>query len=148
VQLTGGFTPSFGNSFDLLDWTTLVGTFAALQLPLLPGGLAWNTSQLYVDGSLLIGGIAGDYNYDSKVDAADYVLWRKTLGQTGSGLATDGNANGQIDQADFYVWRAHFGQTAGSGSGTSANTAVPEPATLVLLLFAAAGSYLRRARAE
>ena len=36
-------------------------------------------------------GLAGDYNLDGIVDAADYVVWRKTLGQSGTDLAADGN---------------------------------------------------------
>jgi hypothetical protein len=47
-------------------------------------------------------------------------------------------------QADYDLWRAHFGQTAGSGAGTAANSAVPEPATRVLLMFAVAGWCVRR----
>jgi hypothetical protein len=76
----------------------------------------------------------------------DYVVWRKSLGQTGWGLAADSDLNGRIDAADYAFWRAHFGQTAGSGSGANANAAVPEPATLVLLMFAVAGCCLRRGR--
>jgi hypothetical protein len=81
--------------------------------------------------------LPGDFNTDGRVDAADYVTWRKGLGTT-------------YTQADYDVWRAHFGQSApgtGSGLGVSANVAVPEPATLELLMFAAAGSCLRRGRA-
>ena len=49
---------------------------------------------------------------------------------------------------DYYdLWQTHFGEPAGSGSGASANTTVPEPTTLVLLMFAAAGWCLRRGRA-
>jgi hypothetical protein len=66
------------------------------------------------------------------VDVTDYVAWR-SLGTT-------------YTQNDYNAWRAHFGQTAGSGSGTSANATVPEPATLVLLMFAAAGWCFRRRR--
>ena len=44
---------------------------------------------------------------------------------------------------EYNIWRAHFGQTAGSGSGDSANTTVPEPATSVLLIVAALGIRLR-----
>ena len=91
--------------------------------------------------------LPGDYNHNNVVDAADYVLWRKTLGQSGAGLAADGNGNNMIDSGDYNIWRAHFGQPPGSGSSTVANAAVPEPATLVLLIFAAAGYYLRRGRA-
>ena len=89
----------------------------------------------------------GDYNANGIVDAADYTVYRHTLGQTGTGLAADGNGNNQIDGGDYNVWRANFGQPPGSGSGASANAAVPEPSTLVLLMLAAAGWCFRRARA-
>jgi hypothetical protein len=50
----------------------------------------------------------------------------------------DFDNNGAVDAADYDVWRAHFGQTAGSGAGVGANAAVPEPATLAMLILAAA----------
>ena len=78
--------------------------------------------------------LPGDYNHNGIVDAADYTVWRDTLGENGASLAADGNHNNQIDAGDYDVWRAHFGQTAGSGSGASANASVPEPASLVMLL--------------
>jgi hypothetical protein len=77
--------------------------------------------------------IIGDYNGNGVVDAADYVVWRDTLGQTGVGLAADGNRNGSIDANDFTVWRSHFGQVAGSGSGAGQSASeVPEPESMVL----------------
>ncbi len=79
----------------------------------------------------------GDYNGNGVVDAADYVAWRNTLGQTASpaGTGADGNANGTIDLGDFAFWRAHFGNTAGNGSGGNLETIqVPEPSTLILVL--------------
>jgi hypothetical protein len=91
--------------------------------------------------------LIGDCNHNGLVDAADYVVYRKTLGQSGAGLVADGNGNNLIDSGDYGVWRAHFGQTAGSGSGASANAAVPEPATLVLLMFATNSWCLWRRRA-
>lgn len=82
----------------------------------------------------------GDYNHNGTVDAADYVVWRHTLGQSGTSLAADGDASGTIDQDDYGVWKAHFGQTAGSGAaGDLLNTAVPEPELLSLLLVAVVG---------
>ena len=45
----------------------------------------------------------GDYNDDGAVGAADYVVWRNTFGQTGSGLVADGNGNGQVDPADYNI---------------------------------------------
>jgi hypothetical protein len=80
---------------------------------------------------------AGDYNRNGVVDAADYVLWRNTAGQTGTGLAADGNGNGVVDTADYNLWRSNFGRSGlGGGAGTAAFTAIPEPSTCVL---AAAG---------
>jgi hypothetical protein len=62
----------------------------------------------------------GDYNRSGIIDAADYVVWRKTLGSTVPNFtAADGNGNGVVDEGDHAVWRANFGQTlpiAGAGS--------------------------------
>src|SRR5262249_48731026 len=41
VSLINNFIPGTGNSFDILDWSTLIGTFSSLQLPALAGGLTW-----------------------------------------------------------------------------------------------------------
>ena len=117
-----------------------------MLLPQLGGGLHWDTSSLYVTGLVTVAGMLGDYNLNGVVDAVDYVVWRKTLGQIGGPLAADGNGNGQIDTGDLTVWRAHFGQTAGSGAGTNVNASVPEPAALSLLMFATSCCCLWRRR--
>jgi hypothetical protein len=72
---------------------------------------------------------SGDYNGNHSIDASDYVVWRKSLGQTGFGLKADGNLNNQIDSGDFAFWRSRFGQTAGSGSSLESlrDAFVPEP---------------------
>jgi hypothetical protein len=80
--------------------------------------------------------LLGDYNGNAIVDPADYVVWRNSLGQTGSNLAADGNGNGIIDNGDYAVWRSHFGQTAVSGTGVGANAPVTEPETAVLMIMA------------
>jgi hypothetical protein len=88
--------------------------------------------------------LLGDYNHNGAVDAPDYVLWRKMLGQlVPPGSAADGNGNGAVDFGDYNVWRAHFAQPASSVSGASANAAVPEPETAVLVIFALVGLCLR-----
>jgi hypothetical protein len=77
--------------------------------------------------------LQGDYNGNQTVDAADYVLWRKTLGST-SDLRADGNANGIVDQADHEVWRANFGATlpsAGHGEAAISAALVEDPSPFV-----------------
>ncbi len=107
----------------------------------------YHTSLITGTGVLQItaGPVVGDYNNDGKVDTSDYVTWRR---QVGAAAITnrDPNNTGMVGQADYNSWRSHFGQTAGSGSGAMANAAIPEPATPVLLLFAAACWCLRRGR--
>ena len=77
--------------------------------------------------------VPGDYNQNGLVDAADYVVWRDSVGQIGAGLAADGNGDRQIDAADFNVWRSHFGATVVAATAITL-APVPEPATSLLLL--------------
>ncbi len=85
----------------------------------------------------------GDYNGNGVVDAADYVVWRKTFNQSVSpaGSGADGNQSGTIEDGDYTYWRARFGNSAsGLGSGAS----VPEPSTLANLLFVVGLALFRR----
>ena len=86
---------------------------------------------------------SGDYNVNHVIDSADYVVWRKSLGQTGVGLKADGNLNNQIDANDFAFWRTRFGQAAGSGSSLESpgSAMVPEPSVgpLIVVLFSLIG---------
>jgi hypothetical protein len=59
-------------------------------------------------------GLDGDFNLDNRVDAADYIIWRKGLGTTHM-------------PDEYNTWRQHFGESMGSGSLGGA--AVPEPST-------------------
>ena len=73
----------------------------------------------------------GDYNHNNVVDAADYVIWRRTLDQlvSPSGSGADGNSNGIVDPDDYTFWRARFGNAVGSGMAV---TTIPEPASIPL----------------
>jgi hypothetical protein len=64
--------------------------------------------------------VPGDFNGDGKVDAADFVLWRK-----------DPNS---FLPSTYDTWRANFGNPPGSGSGLGPESAVPEPATCLIVL--------------
>ena len=130
VELVNGFNPQAGDSFDILDWTTSqVDGFTYYGLPNLPGR-SWDISQLFTSGMLRVV-LAGDFNLDNKVDAADYVVWRKSPGTFG-------------DTAGYNAWRANFGATAGSGAGLG-DFAVPEPSSGVLLALAGMGVLWKRA---
>jgi hypothetical protein len=68
------------------------------------------------------------------VNAADYVVLRRTLGTTvlAPYFGADGDGDMTIDQDDVNVWRANFGRTIPmplAGSGAGAALAVAEPAT-------------------
>ena len=79
-------------------------------------------------------GVPGDYNGNGTVDAADYVLWRN-----GGPLANDPTPG--VQPADYAFWRSHFGNTSGSGSADLARaSAVPEPASCLLVILAAGAS--------
>ncbi|MEQ8847719.1 hypothetical protein [Botrimarina sp.] len=85
--------------------------------------------------------IVGDYNGDGLVDAADYTVWRDTLGSS-SDLRADGNGNGVIDPADYDTWVGAYGE------GGSSTAAVPEPSAVVLSVLAVAGLAGRRRAAR
>ncbi|TWU00573.1 Rhamnogalacturonan endolyase YesW precursor [Botrimarina colliarenosi] len=56
------------------------------------------------------GELEGDYNLDGVVNAADYTVWRDSLGSE-MNLVADGNHNGVVDAADHAVWAANYGAT-------------------------------------
>ncbi|MEM9914361.1 MAG: family 10 glycosylhydrolase [Planctomycetota bacterium] len=75
-----------------------------------------------------ISALAGDYNGNGVVDAADYTVWADNFGST-LNLAADGNGDGVIDAADYTIWADNFGVSAGASGAT---TLVPEPNTALL----------------
>jgi hypothetical protein len=79
------------------------------------------------------GGVDGDFNNDGKVDAADYVVWRKNNGG-GTALPNDGGLGTPIGAAHYNLWRGNFGDMSpGSGSVVGA---IPEPSSAILLSMA------------
>jgi hypothetical protein len=79
--------------------------------------------QLVVVSDLSSVGLAGDYNGDGSVDAADYVVWRKDPASFGG------------DPDGYNTWQANFGNSSGAGSSLAAG-AVPEPGSIVLITVA------------
>jgi Tol biopolymer transport system component len=122
VTLLGGFSPALSDSFDILDWGNISGTFDTINLPVLAGGLSWNTSELYTTGTLSIA-LAGDFDFDGDVDGRDFLVWQR------------GGSPMPLSAGDLADWQANYGV----GSLTAASTAVPEPGTISLALAALLG---------
>jgi hypothetical protein len=88
-------------------------------------------SQEEVDAAILPQPLAGDYNNNGSVDAADFVVWR-------NGDSPDDTQGG------FDLWKANFGRPGG-GAGASLG-AVPEPASVGLILIGLAALTATRRR--
>lgn len=126
--------PALGNTFDLLDWGTLIGTFSNINLPSLSANLGWDTSKLYTTGVIrVVSSLVGDFNGDGIVDMRDYVRWRDGMGTL-------------YIQSDYGIWRSHFGTKIATGSIMPIT--IPEPTTIssaiVLLMSVLSGSSARR----
>ncbi len=155
VSLEGNYDSLVGQSFELITAGGIVGAFDSIQLPLLPNNL--EVGVLYSANSVMMEiridttstQLAGDYNQDGTVNAADYSVWRNSLGQSGSGLAADGNGDSHVDNADYDLWKLHFGEVAivGSGAGSGSLASAPEPSSVLLLVASLAATiFLRRRR--
>jgi len=97
------------------------------------GGFAYSRAE----GELPPPPPTGDYNDDGVVNAADYTVWRNTLGQSVSvlGAGADGDCDGMIDTGDYEFWKQHFGEVVSGGAGGGGIAAVvPEPSAMLLML--------------
>jgi hypothetical protein len=72
-------------------------------------------------------GSAGDFNGDGSVDGWDLLAWQRGFG-------------GAYDGGDLADWEHQFGRAGAAASAT----ALPEPASLVLLALAASSGWRRR----
>lgn len=134
VSLLDSFVPEDGDTFDLLDFGSVGGSFV-FDLPALSDGLQWDTSSMLVDGVLSVEFLGdADFNGDTRVDGLDFLILQQGLGLTGQVDNSNGDAdgNGVVDQADLAIWDSLYGTSSSPISATS--SAVPEPATLFLAL--------------
>jgi autotransporter-associated beta strand protein len=156
LAITGNLDlTALGNSLDVIDlglsgtsWViatytgTLTGTFESITSGYMIDYGALNNSQITLS---IVAGVAGDFNDDNVVDAADYVTWRKNQ-NTNNPLPNDNGLGTPIGTAHYDLWRTHFGQTGGAGSGSAAGGAVPEPASWLLASLALIGCAARSRR--
>ncbi|HEX5471983.1 MAG TPA: hypothetical protein VFW73_08855, partial [Lacipirellulaceae bacterium] len=126
ISLLNGFMPQSGDIFDILSAPSgISGTFATTILPMLADDLTWNVvyDPDLVELQVVAPTLAGDFNGDGSVDAADYVVWRKGLGTL-------------FMAEDYDSWQTNFGQSLGNGTSaheSSLKIAVPEPFAATLL---------------
>jgi RHS repeat-associated protein len=59
--------------------------------------------------------LAGDYDGNTVVDSADFLVWKRQFGTQGISAA-DGNRDGSVDAADYVVWRDNFGRVGPAGA--------------------------------
>jgi hypothetical protein len=124
----GTYNPAVGTAFTIITAADGVGGgFNHIQGP---DGYNWQVSYLATSVQLFVGN-PGDFNNDGKVDAQDYVVWRKTAG----------------GPLNLLAWRSHFGVVySGSGSGSNFSASVPEPTGLLLAAIAACAFLTSRSR--
>lgn len=121
----------------------LSGGFDAVSVPGLDDGLWWEIDQDEYSVALLVNGGAspGDFNSDGRVDAADYTLWRDTLGQP-IGLPNELVTPGETTIEDLATWQDNFGAVA-----TAPAVATPEPGALGLAMLCLIATHTRRSAA-
>jgi hypothetical protein len=132
IDLGGGlYTPQLGDQIPVVaSQLGTGGMFGNFDLPQLAGGLEWALMQGAIVNYLEViesAPLAGDYNDDGVVDAADYTTWRDSL-ENGTPLVNETASPGTVDEEDYAAWKANFGSVNGPGS----TAGVPEPASAAL----------------
>jgi len=134
VKVVLGYIPVEGDSFDLMDWASLLDSGYAFDMSqaALPGGLQWDTTNFAVNGTIraILNSVTpGDATGDGVVDAADYIAMKHNFGLTSGASLAQGDFNGdeKVDWLDLRVLMSGF------GAGGTVPATVPEPAMLSLL---------------
>jgi hypothetical protein len=143
IQLDPAFVRSLAGNASHLGLTIVPETVGAFGFETLETGQFGEPPLLTINLGPEAMLLAGDFNDDGFVDAADYTLWRDNLGSA-TALANDDSPG--VGQDDYDVWRTHFGETKDSGSAATAHEAVPEPTSLIVLVLSSIALPFRRRR--
>lgn len=136
--------PATGDSFVIATAASLRGSFANVtsgsRIATIGGEGTFliiyssATDEVVLSNFIPANFLAGDFNHDGVVDAADYTVWRDSLDQTGIAPYTSGDANGDgaVTSADYQEWKNNFGVS--TSNNQKHNVPVPEPYVLSLLI--------------
>ena len=137
VDLFDGFMPLLGDQFQIFSFGGEVDGpgFDAIDLPLLGPGLTWETDNMLITGilevSVIPGSLLGDCTGDGFVGSGDL---GSVLNDWGNGppqnMSADKTGDGFVGSADLSPVLNDWGKSVGAG------TAVPEPTTVAMTLFA------------
>ena len=139
IDLINAFAPDAGDSFDILNWGSLVGSFSTINLPKLGGDLGWDTSNLLIDGTLSVisAGLLGDLDGDGFVGINDLNIvlanWNQNV-PPANPLA-DPSGDGFVGIDDLNAVLGNW--NAGTPPTDTAN--IPEPGAICLLAVAGLG---------
>lgn len=67
-----------------------------------------------------------DFNADGTVDGADFLIWQRGFGVSGTLTTGDANNDSAVDAADLAIWTSQF------GTPPTPVTSIPEPAAVFL----------------
>lgn len=110
-----------------LDTSTPGSRSTAVTIRSDSAGVMNGLLEFIINYEVLSNGLAGDFNEDGRVDAADYTVWRDGAGLT-------------YNQQDYLDWQANF------GAESSDAASIPEPTSGLLCLLGALAISASRAR--
>ena len=140
ANLLNGFIPANGHLFQILVANGgVTGMFANAILPALSGGLQWRiiygSNNVELFATTPGGQIPGDFNASGAVDAADYVVWKDTIG-----------TQVKYNECAHKSRRLRPAVAAATGQRQQHRRAVPEPSGLFLALLAGIFLSVKRRR--
>lgn len=109
----------------------------------LPGASQLGQLTLSLSGMIAAATESADFNSDSVVDGADFLIWQRGFGGTGGLTSGDANGDGAINESDLTIWKQQL------GASTLSRAAIPEPGAFILgAMCAAAASIARPSRSR
>ncbi len=126
VEFLAGYVPNAWDEFTIVTFGNRLGEFDSVSVPVtlplpLTYELVYTSSEVTLQFMPLF---SADFDLDGDVDHDDFTQWQGDYGLNGD---SDADRDGDSDGDDFLAWQQQL------GSSHSAVTAVPEPASAVLV---------------